>query len=343
MPKQIRAAEAVVRWYLATHYGSPDDQGVTQTFCDPKRVGAFAVEASAVAAREGSQLFRLLAAVAMFQKRQDKQITRILRGLSAEDAAELSSLERLLALVDDCACPHSKTVASLRSRCDLTKTPRTKRGTCRANSRVDCHLKRHTVLLKRYGHFGKVPSSLALTVRESGAGDIASMLDVAARRAHGPEARARAMVDALSRAWRVSEKIASMFLSMVWNPDLTAGVRARRDIDWRHFVVVDSNTDAFLAAIGYEGGGTYEARRQFLRALSARIDLGAIRPGLHRDNPRIVQQAMYLFMSASNRRAIPGDCMHLGPPVCARCPKALSKLCPVRQVGRAVRRLPIIA
>jgi hypothetical protein len=339
----VHLTEAVVRWYLSTHYGTPDDRGVTQTFCDPRRVGAFAVETRAIAERDGAQLFRLLVAVAMFQRRQDEQITRILRGMSTEDAAEVSSLPALLALADECACEHARSVDGLLASCDLTKTPRTKRGTCRVNPRVDCHLKRHTVLLRRYGHFGKVPSSIALTVRERGAPNLAALLDMAAAGANSPEARARAMVSALSRAWRVNEKIASMFLSMVWNPDVTPGVSARRDLDWRHFVVIDSNTDAFLAAIGYRGLGTYEARRSFLRALSKRIDLPRMRPGLRRDNPRIVQQAMYLFMSVTNRRAIPGDCMHAGASACAACPVTLSCMCPARRpVGDDRRRLSVI-
>ncbi len=126
------------------------------------------------------------------------------------------------------------------------------------------------------------------------------------------------------------------------NPDVTPGVAARRDLDWRHFVVIDSNTDAFLASIGYRGSGTYEARRRFLRALSERIDLKQMRPGLRRDNPRIVQQAMYLFMSIANRRAIPKDCMHVGPGACARCPKELARYCPVRQDDAPRRRLPVV-
>ncbi len=341
---QVRAAEAVARWYVATHHGTSDDQGVTQTFSDPRRVGAFAIDPHAVASRDGAQLFRLLVAVAMFQRRQDNQITRILRGMTPADAAELSSLPALLSLVDACACEHARSLDGLLTRCDLTKTLRTKRGTCRANPRVDCYMKRHTVLLRRYGHFGKVPTSISLVVRESGSRDIAELLDVATRSASNPEARARAMIEALSRAWRVSEKISSMFLSMVWNPDVTPGATARRDIDWRHFIVIDSNTDAFLAAIGYQGPRSYEARRRFIRALSSRIDLKQMRPALRRDNPRIVQQAMYLFMSVTNRRSILGDCMHVGPSACAECPKVVSLLCPVRRSARDDRRrLPVIA
>lgn len=342
--RQARLAEAVVRWYLEAHYGTPDDRGVTQTFCDPGRVGMFAVRSSAIAARDAEHLFRLLTAVVMFQRRQDEQITRILRGMTERDAAEVSSLPALLALCDDCACEHGRSLAGLLERCDLTKTPHTKRGTCRANPRVACHMKRHTVLLRRYGHFGKVPSSIALMVRESGAPDLAALLSKVLKRKGSPNERARWMVESLSRAWRVNEKISSMFLSMVWNPDLTPGVIARRDLDWRHFIVIDSNTDLLLKAIGYKGLGTYEARRRFLRALSERLDLKQVRPDVRRDNPRLVQQAMYLFMSVTNRRAIKTDCMHMGPSACAACPPLLARLCPAySSVRDGRRRLRVIA
>lgn len=342
--RQVHAAESITGWYLKLHYCSPSDQGVAQTFCDPARVGSFAVDLESIVRRDGGALFRLLVAVSMFQRRQDNQITRVLRSISPVDAEELTSAARLLHLSDASPCPHIKSTEALRFSCDLAKHPRTKLGICKANPKVECHMKRHTVLLRRYGHFGKVPTSAALVIREAGALDVAGLMERAVEAARGPEARARAIVDALSKAWRVSEKISSMFLSIVWNPDLTPGVTARRDVDWRHFVVIDSNVDAFLSAVEYEGAGTYEARRHFLRLLSKRVDLKVFRRGLRRDNPRLVQQALYLFMSATNRRAIAGDCMHLGPQACATCPRPLSRLCPVRASSSdSKKRLPVIA
>ncbi len=338
--RQTSITTQAVRWYVENHHGTPTDQGVTRTFCDPARVGAFAVTLEGVARRDSAELFRLIVAVAMFQRRQDAQIIRILGGMTEADSAEVSSMQRLLALASRSECEHTKTLDGLLSSCDLTKTPKTKRGSCRANTSVQCHLKRHTVLLRRYGHFGKVPTSIALAVRESGEVDISAMLDAAAAREATPNARARAMIAALSRAWRVSEKISSMFLAMVWNPDLTPGVTERDDVDWRHFIVIDSNTDLFLSSIGYDGLGTYEARRAFIRAISKEVDLSALHPALRRDNPRIIQQAMYLFMSESNRRGIPTDCMRRRSEACPRCPSVLRSRCPVGD--RAKRRLSVV-
>jgi len=328
--RQLAAIRTVVNWYFETHFRRPLDPGVTQMFSDSTRVGAFAADPQALAAGRGDALFRALIVAVMFQRRQDKQVTRILRGISAKDARELTSPRALTRLADNCGCRHARTTGGLRVDCDLTKHPETRLGICGANPTIACAPKRHTVLLKRYGHFGKVPTSAALLLREAGAQDLTSLLERAGATAQGKTAKSRALVGALSGAWRVSEKIASMFLSAVFNPDYASGAQRREDIDWRHFVVIDSNVDLFLQSIGYRGLWTYTARRDFLRQASRMTRLTAFRHDVQRDNPRIVQQAMYLFMSAANRRAISYDCAH-SPGACVRCPMVLKRRCPVRQ------------
>lgn len=326
---QVGATKAVVRWYLDTHFRRPSDPGVVDMFCDPSRVGSFAVDWRALRAGDGRALFRLLVATSMFQRRQDVQILRILQGMGAADAAEISDADRLLSLVDDSGCAHMRTTQALAAMCDLDKEPRTRVGCCGANPSVACHLKRHTVLLKRYGHFGKVPTSIALMVRESGAKDLAELRRLVMKRERDPLSRAQALEQELSRAWRVNQKIASMFLSMITNPDLSRGMAPwTRGIDWTYYVVVDSNVDLFLASIGYNGLGTYDARRDFIRELARGIDLTEFDGALQSYNPRLVQQAMYLFMSTTNRRAAAADCMHMAPSACATCPLVLRRRCP---------------
>jgi hypothetical protein len=333
---QVAATEAVVRWYLDQHFRRPSDPGVVEMFCDPSRVGSFAVDRRALRAGDGRALFRLLVATAMFQRRQDVQILRILQGMGASDAAEISDAARLLALVDNGDCAHMRTTQALAEACDLDKDPRTRVGCCNANPSVSCHLKRHTVLLKRYGHFGKVPTSIALMVRESGAEDLAVLRRLVMERERDPLARAQALERELSRAWRVNQKIASMFLSMVTNPDLSLGLAPwSRGIDWTYYVVVDSNVDLFLASIGYKGTGTYDARRDFVRELARGIDLTEFDDALQPYNPRLVQQAMYLFMSTANRRAAGADCMHLAPASCATCPSVVRRRCPAKPLQLA--------
>lgn len=331
---QVAATSAVVRWYVATHFGSSDDAGVTMMFCDPQRVGSFAVTPEAIAAGDGAALFKLLVTTAMFQRRQDVQILRILRGIKRRDALELTSARRLLRLVDRAGCEHAASNEALQGACDLSKDPTTRIGCCSANPMVSCHMKRHTVLLKRYGHFGKVPTSLALLLRDAKVQDLSALREAVLLGVTDPLERARALEAALSRAWRVNQKIASMFLSMVTNPDLSPGMTPWRDgLDWTYYVVVDSNVDLFLESIGYRGGKSYDHRREFVRELARRIDLSELDARLQPFNPRVVQQALYLFMSAANRRAARQDCMHAGADECGRCERSLRRRCPVARVG----------
>jgi hypothetical protein len=328
--RQVEVSRAAVAWYLRTHYGRSGDSGTLSMFCDSAKMGAFAVSREGIAAGDAAELFRLLVTVAMFQRRQDLQILRILRSLSDADAAEISSMSMLLRFVDEGRCPHMRSVESVTEDCDLAKDD-LKRGCCQKNPSFGCHMKRHTVLLRRYGHFGKVPTSIALMVREAGGGDLNGLRKRVLAEVKDPLARAVALETALSRAWRISQKIASMFLSCVTNPALSPGAAPWSEgVDWTYFVVVDSNVDLFLGSIGYRGAGTYASRRAFVRALAERIDLRELSPTLDSYNPRLVQQAMYLFMSASNRRAAQDDCGNLAAPPCAECPRALSTRCPRR-------------
>jgi hypothetical protein len=252
---------------------------------------------------------------------------RVLRGISEPDARELTSIDELTALAQGSECPNGRSTTTLATTCDLAKRTDTGAGTCGARPDIACAMKRHTVLLKRYGHFGKVPTSLAWAVREAGVNNLAELRQQALHASSGPEDAAARLEFALTRAWRVSDKIAAMFLSMLANPDLSPGIAPWQDgVDWTRWVVIDSNVDLFLGVLGYEGQGTYSARRAFLAALASRIDLSELKPGLHRFNPRLLQQAAYLFMSAVNRRALARDCSReLG--ACARCPPRLGASC----------------
>jgi hypothetical protein len=171
---------------------------------------------------------------------------------------------------------------------------------------------------------------------EVGVRDLPALRSRALAEAAEPLARARFIESALMRVWRVNRKISAMFLSALCNPDL-GPPRApwREGIDWTRFVVIDSNTDLYLSSLGYSGSGTYDARLEFIRALSCRIDLARLAPGLHSFNPRIVQQAMYTFMSRTNRLAAAVDCSHR-PGACVRCPAVLATRCPLRGHGPRV-------
>lgn len=331
--RQFAAARAVTAWYMRSYYGTAGDVGVAAMFCRPERVGHFAVDPGALAAGAPEALFRLLVTMTMFQRRSDLQIMRVLQGIAREDAVELTDAARLQDLADS-GCDLSRSLDTLLERCDLGKCPETKRGVCGQRPDSACHLKRHTEMLKRYGHFGKVPTSAALMLRAEGVEDLPALRARIWEETADPLARAHALEAALSRAWRISEKIAAMYLSAITNRDLSGELAPWAEgVDTDHFVVVDSNVDLFLKKIEYRGPMTYRARRAFVQALAARIHLDELHPNVRRYNPRLVQQALYMFMSESNRRAAPADCCHEAPASCARCPKVLATCCSLNAAG----------
>lgn len=323
---QVALTTAAVRWYLDRYYGTPDDPGLLPMFCDPRRVGHFAAAPDAVRAGEPRALFRVLVTAAMFQRQRDAQVSAILRGIPPASARELTSAARLNRLAASSGCPHLASAEALDTSCDLTKVGGV--GTCSAQPTRACALKEHTVLLRRYGHFGKMPTSAALVVQESGVRGLRALHAHVCRGSSSPLERAQGLEQQLTRIWRISDKLAAMYLSALTNPDLGGGLAPWTEgIAWTHFVVIDSNVDLFLRALRFEGPWTYSARREFIQRLALRIDLSALGPGLQPYNPRLVQQAMYLFMSSSNRRASAADCSRNAPAACAVCPQALRSCC----------------
>jgi len=326
--RQIESTRSVVEWYFETHHGRAGDIGMVGTFCESRSVGHFAVNRTALERRDSAALFRLFVTVAMFQRLRDALVMNILRAISERDATELTSVETLLELSSACTCRLLRSNRDLMGYCDLTKNE-LKRGSCSVAPKIECHLKRHTELLRRYGHFGKMPTSAALVVGELG-GDMEALRARVFASRESPLTRAQGLEEALSRVWRVSEKISSMYLSLVSAPCMGLAEAPWGDgLDWTWFVVVDRNVDLFLESIQYSGSGTYAARREFIRNIAERIDLSSIDRGLPTYHPRLVQQAMYLFMSASNRRASSGDCSRQGPEICCACPRLRRERCPV--------------
>lgn len=319
---------ASVNWYFEWHFRSATEPGTLGMFASKKLLGAAATSERAVAANDARALFRLFVATAMFQRQRDVQVQRILRSLPPREAAALLDPDELVTAARTSPCRNLRSLTALHEACDLTKEGST--PVCGANPRAACPLKKHARLLRRYGDFGKLPTSAALVVAEEGS--LPKLRARVLREFGDPRERALQLEAAVSRVWRVSTKIAAMFLSCVANPDLSPDAPWADGLDWTHFVVIDSNVDAFLRKIGYVGGEDYESRRRFVRELAAGIDLRALDGRVrHSFNPRLVQQAMYLFMSTPNRRVAERDCSRLGSVECSRCPPILSRWCGLMQ------------
>jgi hypothetical protein len=325
---QVRTTRAVVQWYLGRYHGRREDLGVAHMFLDRARIGHFAVSRDAFTRGHPSALFKVFIATTLFQRLSDQHVLNILRGMQQEQVRDVASLSAVRRTRASAACELLRSSAALHEKCDLTKVPGSSAGTCGFAPALPCPLKRHTTLLKRYGHFGKVPTSASLILDEAGAADLRALRAAVLRRVTVPTERAHHLESSLMRVWRVNRKIAAMFLSAVSNPELgMPDVPWSQGIDWKQYVVIDSNTDLFLAAIGYAGPGTYEARHRFIAALSKQVHLDEMKPGLTRYNPRVVQQAMYVFMSRSNRSRSAVDCW-AEPQECERCVTDLRGMCP---------------
>ena len=304
--QQLETTREVVKWYLEVYYGTDYDLGLIPMFCNSAIVGHFAVEKDQIASGEPTALFKLLTTVVMFQRLRDSHVLGILRKISLEDTLELTSMDKLIYQAKACVCARPKTNQGLIQLCDLSKDDVTKRGVCSVAPDYACYLKRHTELLRRYGHFGKVPTSAALVISEFG--DLNQLREKVFAKSSDLHERAMLLEQALSKAWRISHKIAAMYLSILTVPNLGLDIAPwSHGIDWRHFVVIDGNVDAFLNNIKYSGSHTYAARRAFVQKLAKGVNLSTYNPALVDYNPRLVQQAMYIYMSKSNRMANPAD------------------------------------
>jgi len=324
---QTRRVRAVVRWYMERHHRRSTQAGMPEMFWDASRIGAFAVDPVAVQEQDEEAMFRMLVTCAMFQQKRDVEVMKILRGIDPEDVWQMTTAHTLVELTDASPCAHAKSADALRTACDLGKDADTKRGVCKTHPWAACFLKRHTELLRRWGYFGKVPAALALMVQEQG-GSLGAVYRRAVREHPGdPRGAAKALEASLCMGWRVHKKIANLYLSAMANPDFFHDPPWAEGVDWAWFVCIDTNVMAFLDAIGYAGADDYDSRRRFIMRLSGRVELDAWDARLKAYNPRLVQQAMYLFMSTSNRRALPVDCMHSGVAACARCDVARRTIC----------------
>jgi hypothetical protein len=326
---QQRVTAEIVAWYLKTYFRTPQDPGTLAMFCSAERLGDFALKPTALRRGDGKALFQLLVGTVLFQRQRDLQVMSILRGLSKTDIEDLTDVPQLLGRALEHSCGHAHRTTTLHSECDLRKDAKG-HGVCSRPASGRCHLKRHAELLRRYGDFGKMPTSAALLLHEGGQPSLSALFHHVCRTHQTKLGRAVALEAQLLRVWRVSHKIANMYLSVLANPDLNPGGPWWGKLDWTYFVVVDSNVEQFFESVQLQTPSDYKARREFIQALARTIDLRLFRRDLHAYNPRLVQQALYVFMSASNRRESSTDCSKNSPPTCADCARQLSSRCQVR-------------
>ena len=305
----------VVRWYF--------DEGRVEGlpfYCDPIRIGAFAIEPDELAAGTDAAVFRLFVTLSMYQALRDVVIMRQQRSLpraSMRVVADVATVKRSIARH---ACSTLGSVDAFEERCDVVKDgDDIDCGTCPGES---CHVKDATRVFNRMGDMGKLPTSAWLRLwRGDG---VKALLDAVSLAEPSPTKRAALLVERFAAVHRVGRKLATMFVSALSTPALAPGLTPWfPEVDGNELVVIDTNVARAVDVLRAPGAAkTYDARERWVREQAAKLDLRALRPNLPAYSPRLVQEALYAFCSKSNRVARRDVCAGRAPP-CAACAPAL--------------------
>lgn len=319
--------QGIVAWYLANIYGEFEGPGVVPYFADPARVGPFAVELDALRARDDRALFQLLVLMGLYQSRRDVDIMGIQRRMPVRAARALTSTTRLRVLVDEGRCEHLQSAAAFDGGCDVARDFARGVATCGQRPRSACHVKEATLAIRRMGDMGMLPTSAWLHVGRAGLGQWFREACVATP---SPTERAELLVDRIAMIRRIGPKLARMYVSALSVPELTPGFAPwSPEIDGSRLVVVDANVGHVIGHLRRgRGPRTYARLASWLIAVADQIDLRRLRRDLPARSPRLVQQALYVFRSRSNR-ATRGDGCAQQP--CQLCPSAA---CPFALNGR---------
>jgi hypothetical protein len=326
----VAAAGAAVEWYLATVYRRWEGPGVLSAYCDPARVGAFAVDPVSLGAGDEAALFKLLVAFVMYQNHRDVDVMRRQRSAAPEDAALITSRTALAAAIELATCPFLRSPRRLETACKVLRHSRTARYGCRDRPRTACPTKIAARTIGRMADLGKAP--ISATLRLASVGGLTGLLRSVARTEPDPRRRASSLVRELARFHRIKRKLASMYVSALSVPELAPGCTPWWPrVDGHELVVVDANVRR--AIVAFRGRtSSYDADARWVALAADAIALDRLARGLPRRSPRIVQQALYWYASRSNRVAAGDPCAR---EVCGRCE---AKVCPFAHApaGRGV-------
>jgi hypothetical protein len=331
--KPRHAVRQILEWYFEKVYGKFEGPGVLPFYCDPSRVGRFAVAADDLVAGRNSDFFKLFVAQAMFQARRDVLIMKQQREMPRDESKALISSAWLARRTRESRCPTVESASSFDRECSVTKTA--DGGVdCAHQPGAACHVKEATVLFNRVGDMGKLPTSAWLHLVELQ--NFNSLVDSAVSASADPASRADLLVAKLSQVHRVGRKLATMFVSALSTPALAPGLTPWFPrIDGNALTVVDTNVARAVAALRSRSDSrrSYDAISFWIRREARRVDLRLLRRTLPAYSPRLVQQALYAFCSRSNRLARRDDCA-VTP--CRRC---VTRLCPfaAQQAGTSRR------
>jgi len=319
-----------VAWYFQTVYGHWEGPGVLPFYCDPNRVGAFAVEPAKLSSGDPDTLFRLFITLSMYQARRDRLIMAQQKAMEPADVALLTSPAVLAREVAVSPCNLLRgSPEAFEQGCGVRLADGT--VTCDRLPDAPCPVKAAARLLRRMADLGKLPVSAWMRLVRDHALD--RELACVLVEEPDPTRRADRLVRHLTSVYRVGVKLATLFVSVLATPALAPGLTPWcPQVTAYELVVLDTNVANVVDALrGPTVKATPRERTLWLRTQAARIDLTGFSPELPAHSPRMVQQALYWFGSASNRGAHGDACATPGSRPCEGCVPVACPFVPVRK------------
>ncbi|RYG16407.1 hypothetical protein EON82_25035, partial [bacterium] len=129
-----RAVRRAVEWLLTA--SSPRQ---APFYCDPGRIGAFAVEPGELAVGTDAAVFRLFVTLSMYQALRDVVVMRHQRSLPRASMRVVADVSTIRRVSSRHVCPTLRSVEAFEAGCDVAKDgDRVDCGTCPG---VACHVK----------------------------------------------------------------------------------------------------------------------------------------------------------------------------------------------------------
>lgn len=312
----------VLAWYFDSHYGRAHRGRALPFYCDPNRVGAFAVPPDQLAAGGDAAIFRLFVSLSMYQALRDVVVMRQQRSLPPAAARVVADATLMELRLSRHQCQLLQSAEEFEERCDVAKVGGV--VDCATRPGDACHVKVGATVFNRMGDMGKLPTSAWLRLWKRGG--VRALLAEVCREEALPTKRAALLVKRFAGVHRVGRKLATMFVSALSTPALAPRLTPWfPEIDGNDLVVVDTNVARAVDALrGPRAPRTYDARERWVREQATRFDLREFWRDVPGYSPRLLQQALYVFCSKSNRTAQRDPCSERGSP-CRGCP---ASICP---------------
>lgn len=309
--------KGIVRWYFTS-----GRVGGVPFYCDPTRIGAFAIEPDELSTGSDAVVFKLFVTLSMYQALRDVVIMKRQRSLPTASARLLVDVATVKRSIKQGACSILRSAEAFDQGCDVRKDG--DYVDCGKCAGAACHVKDSTRAFNRMGDMGKLPTSAWL--RLWGDAGVRELLRRVCQEESTPTKRAAILVERFSAVHRVGRKLATLFVSALSTPSLAPGLTPWfPEIDGNELVVVDTNVACAIDALRTpRSDKSYDARARWLRERAARIDLRGFQEDLPAYSPRLVQEALYAFCSKSNRVAGGDRCAALSVP----CTTCTLTLCP---------------